>query len=199
MRTVMRLEHPSTGRGPYHFLHRGDPSLSSHPRMDSGYGYQPHFDRPECNPGHYKYGFVSVEQANRWWDSRAKLSAAKQGYKLAVYEVPENFVHADANQCVFEPAVAKLVAHIDPEAWLTGDLNMLLQAAKEQAQCGLPTADSLPSVRTSITKARPQRSAKQYSFENPGWITLDEKGLPVSELFSASAPSLQQIPRSRGQ
>ena len=198
MRTVMRLEHPSTGRGPYHFLHRGDPSLSSHPRMDSGYGYQPHFDSPECNPGHYKYGFVSVEQANRWWDSQARASAAEHGYKLAVYEVPENFVHADANQCVFEPAVAKLVAHIDPAEWITGDLNMLLQAAKEQAQCGLPTADSLPSVRTSITKARPQLSAEQYKIENFVWNAFVELELLAQGRFSASAPNKQQIPRSRG-
>lgn len=197
MRTVMRLEHPSTGRGPYKMLH--PESANEQPGMSYGMGYQPQFDHPGLNPGHYKYGFISVEQANNWWDEHARISAATRGYQLAVYEVPEHSVHADSNQCVFDPTVAKLVAHIDPEAWLTGDLNMLLQAAKEQARCAPSTAQSSPSAVTLTTPVRLNMSAIAFDLLSEMQERCVELVTPLRARFSASAPSIQQIPRSRGQ
>jgi hypothetical protein len=193
----MRLEHPSTGRGPYKSLHPD--SSNEQPGMSYGLGYQPEFDHPGLNPGHYKYGFISVEQANNWWDEHARISAATRGYKLAVYEVPEHLVHADSNQCVFDPTVAELVAHIDPEAWITGDLNMLLQAAKEQAQCAPSTAQSSPSAVTSTTPAPRLLSGIALEVWNETRERYEELVMPLRARFSASAPNIQQIPRSRGQ
>lgn len=192
----MRLEHPSTGRGPYTYMHyfREEGVPDRQPEvLNHGYGYKPSYG--EEHPEHYKYGFVSVEQANSWWDEDARRSAAHSGYKLAVYEVPEQLVHEDEYQCVFEPKAAKLLAHIDPEAWLKGDLNMLLQAAKEQAQCAHSMAQSSPLARTSIIKARPRLSEITSGL----WSDTLERSelfvMPLRGRFSASVPNLQQIPR----
>ena len=130
---VVRLEHPKTARGPYVFLHP-DTSTGFTPCMEVGTGCMPVF-RADMGRGYgvvpsvYKYGFTNAEQAQRWWDDTAKLSAARYGYKLAVYKVLAPAVIDDGNQCIFDPRVAKLVSHIDPQAWLHGDLNILVRAA----------------------------------------------------------------------
>jgi hypothetical protein len=88
----------------------------------------PMFSDEQMVPRHYKFGFVNAEQANRWWDDEARRSAAFHGFKLAVYEVPQGAVMSDYAQCVFDPRVAKLIAHIDPKEWVGGDLDYLLQS-----------------------------------------------------------------------
>lgn len=126
---VLRLEHPPTGLGPYYFCHnRSIVGEKKAPPMNTGYGHMPGFREEQIMPRHYKFGFVNAEQANRWWDQEARKSAAHNGYKLAVYEVPQGAVLTDDAQCAFDPRVAKLIAHIDPREWVEGDLNYLLQA-----------------------------------------------------------------------
>lgn len=129
---VLRLEFPETKLGPYTFLHHmggvNRDEVDRTPRMNTGGGRMPMFRDEQVVPRHYKFGFVNAEQANRWWDRTARQSAAKNGFKLAVYEVPQGAVMADDAQCVFDPRVAKLIAHIDPREWVEGDLNYLLQS-----------------------------------------------------------------------
>lgn len=132
---VIRLEHPSTGRGPYTWLHDHGVSLLdvSMPEMSCGNGFQPCFTRDGEHPPHWKYGFVSVKQAECWWDEEARRSARANGFKLAVYDVPDTAVDQDMYQCVFDPEVSKLVAHIPVEEWIDGKLNMLLQVYREDS------------------------------------------------------------------
>lgn len=199
MRTVMRLEHPSTGQGPYVCMH-GRSQVLCQPSMNPGYGCQPGFRYPEQNPGHYKYGFTSVHQAENWWDRSARMSAAHNGYVLAVYDVPEASIVDDGAQCVFDPAVAKLVAHVDPRRWIDGDLNMLLEAAKEQGKlCAPSTAQSSPSAVSSTTAVLRTLKSRALEIWNTELMFLEEYDGSVQGRFSASAPNTQQIPRSRGQ
>lgn len=128
---VIRLEHPNTGRGPYTWLH-ADP-IEDHPGMVYGCGYQPCFTHDGDHPAHWKYGFLTQGQAERWWDEEARRSAEANGFQLAVYEVDPTHVIADPNQCVFDPEVARLVAHIPAAEWLDGKLNMLLQVYCENS------------------------------------------------------------------
>lgn len=128
---VIRLEHPPTGLGPYHYCHnKGIYSGSTEvPDMNMGYGRMPLIDTP--HPDHFKFGFANVEQANQWWDETARQSAGDHGFMLSVYEVPDDAVIAGNSQVAFDPRVAVLVKHIHPHRWLTGDLNMLLAAEQE--------------------------------------------------------------------
>lgn len=127
---VIRLEYPSTGNGPYGMLHANP---KEQPAMSYGSGFQPCFSRGSLHPPHWKYGFISKEQAEAWWDEDARKSAERAGYMLAVYDVPADSVDFDRHQCVFDPQVASLVAHIPPSEWLAGRLNLHLQAAAQNA------------------------------------------------------------------
>lgn len=133
---VIRIEHPSTGVGPYRHNRDCVPELlygcdpDRHPTITTDMdGNELARIRYTFTAAHHRFGFLNKEQALRWFNQHERQAIAERGFVARVYDVPDAIV--GRSQVVFDLRVAKLVGHIDPERFVSGDLNMLIAADQE--------------------------------------------------------------------
>lgn len=117
--TVLRVE-DRAGHGPYYNYDY----QYTWGRTDEDDDEQSHWITPGADPGlserwgelgdAYHFGFADEAQFRRWFSKEKWLTAlAKAGFKLAVYEVPEDYIVKGTAQVCFNIRQAERVLAID--------------------------------------------------------------------------------------
>lgn len=133
---VIRIEHPSTGHGPYRSNRQCLEILNREFEAARQPTIQDDFPRElldvvdsQFDHSRHMFGFRDSSQCVRWFNDRERQAIIDAGFAVNVYEVPDAW--QGNSQVVFDIRAAKLVAHIHPDRFLSGDLNMLLAAEQE--------------------------------------------------------------------
>lgn len=112
---VLRVEHESDGKGPYH---RGGAYHCDFDLYQAKSSFPPRHPTPfaeglQCHPVYRcrgpLYGFADRQSAISWFGPAAK-ELSEMGYVLAEYEVDPAAVGQGAKQVIFNPKAARKVA-----------------------------------------------------------------------------------------
>lgn len=146
MQTVLRIEHPETGLGPYG--NRMGNAVYQYGKggnaaADLYTGRQPNagFEIPE---GH-QFGFASRKQYEDWFSALARAALEKGGYKLTPYRVPLSAIKADRYQLSFDPKNAQRLGAIPPTFQPPSILGASKNVGERMRQFGLPLEDITPT------------------------------------------------------
>ena len=105
---VYRVEHYTSGDGPYHTYGWEDSwhcAVNGHPL--------PKLDGLESFPKSYSFGFESHKQLLEWFSRSERARLARHGYVISVYSVSSRMIRNGGKQLVFNKKKAKLINKMD--------------------------------------------------------------------------------------
>lgn len=108
MRTVVYRVEDSKGSGPYMSHYNLMEMSIKHSDSKHPEPFDDDMDSTENFTADYVCGFSSVSKAKQWFKGFRRL-LDKKGFKLSVYEVPEEHVMRGRRQVVFKKDGAKLL------------------------------------------------------------------------------------------
>ena len=133
-RTIYRVQHPTTGLGPYQHPSPGEARgsfLYTQPESGLAAGHQPTWgaqsnygERYPYPPQDYQYGFPTREALNRWFSPAERGHLTNLGFKLHEFAVPTGDVMDRPEQIAYNPENADYIRSHPMQRFERGQLSI---------------------------------------------------------------------------